>query len=43
MIGMDMWVSLEYKICYKNNVEMEKYWDLLKECVIEIIEVEDKL
>ena len=42
-IGMDMWASLEHKIRYKNNTNTEDYKDKLKECAIEISDVEAKM
>ncbi|WP_049416333.1 GTP pyrophosphokinase [Staphylococcus hominis] len=42
-IGMDMWASLEHKIRYKNNTNTEDYKDKLKECAVEISDVEAKM
>lgn len=42
-IGMDMWASLEHKIRYKNNTNTEDYKDKLKECAVEISDVEAKI
>ncbi|WP_436854452.1 GTP pyrophosphokinase [Staphylococcus caeli] len=42
-IGMDMWASLEHKIRYKNNVNTEKYKDILKQCATDITSVENKM
>ncbi|OFN26783.1 GTP pyrophosphokinase [Staphylococcus sp. HMSC072H03] len=42
-IGMDMWASLEHKIRYKNNTNTEDYKDKLKECAVEISDVEEKM
>ena len=42
-IGMDMWASLEHKIRYKNNTNSEDYKDKLKECAVEISDVEAKM
>ena len=42
-IGMDMWASLEHKIRYKNNTNTEDYKDKLKECAVEISDVETKM
>lgn len=42
-IGMDMWASLEHKIRYKNNTNTEDYKDKLKECALEISDVEAKM
>ncbi|MGX8003813.1 GTP pyrophosphokinase [Staphylococcus hominis] len=42
-IGMDMWASLEHKIRYKNNTNTEDYKDKLKECAVEIVDVEAKM
>ena len=40
---MDMWASLEHKIRYKNNTNTEDYKDKLKECAVEISDVEAKM
>ena len=37
-----MWASLEHKIRYKNNTNTEDYKDKLKECAVEISDVEAK-
>ena len=42
-IGMDMWASLEHKIRYKNDTNTEDYKDKLKECAVEISDVEAKM
>ena len=42
-IGMEMWASLEHKIRYKNNTNTEDYKDKLKECAVEISDVEAKM
>lgn len=42
-IGMDMWASLEHKIRYKNNTNTEDYKNKLKECAVEISDVEAKM
>ncbi|OHS41173.1 GTP pyrophosphokinase [Staphylococcus sp. HMSC62B09] len=42
-IGMDMWASLEHKIRYKNNASTDDYSDMLKDCAIEIADVESKM
>ena len=43
-IGMDMWASLEHKLRYKNShVSTEQYEEKLKECSIEITNVERKM
>lgn len=43
-IGMDMWASLEHKLRYKNpRVSTEQYQEKLKECSIEITNVEQKM
>lgn len=42
-IGMDMWASLEHKIRYKSNTNTEDYKDKLKECAVEISDVEAKM
>ncbi|WP_285491033.1 GTP pyrophosphokinase [Staphylococcus haemolyticus] len=42
-IGMDMWASLEHKIRYKNNASTDDYSDMLKDCALEIADVESKL
>ncbi|UDI77502.1 GTP pyrophosphokinase family protein [Staphylococcus taiwanensis] len=42
-IGMDMWASLEHKIRYKNNASTEDYKDMLKDCALEISDVEAKM
>ena len=42
-IGMDMWASLEHKIRYKNNANTEDYSDMLKDCALEISDVESKM
>ena len=42
-IGMDMWASLEHKIRYKNNASTEDYKDILKDCALEISDVEAKM
>ena len=42
-IGMDMWAILEHKIRYKNNTNTEDYKDKLKECAVEISDVEAKM
>ena len=41
-IGMDMWASLEHKIRYKNNASTDDYSDMLKDCALEIADVESK-
>ncbi|MCE4992665.1 GTP pyrophosphokinase [Staphylococcus haemolyticus] len=42
-IGMDMWASLENKIRYKNNASTDDYSDMLKDCALEIADVESKM
>ncbi|MCH4355514.1 GTP pyrophosphokinase [Staphylococcus sp. HMSC068D03] len=42
-IGMDMWASLEHKIRYKNNASTDDYSDMLKDCALEIADVESKM
>ncbi|BGE81564.1 GTP pyrophosphokinase [Staphylococcus petrasii] len=42
-IGMDMWASLEHKIRYKNNTNTEDYKDRLKECALELTDIEAKM
>lgn len=42
-IGMDMWTSLEHKIRYKNNASTDDYSDMLKDCALEIADVESKM
>lgn len=42
-IGMDMWASLEHKIRYKNNASTDDYCDMLKDCALEIADVESKM
>lgn len=42
-IGMDMWASLEHKIRYKNNASTDDYSDMLKDCALEIANVESKM
>ncbi|MCH4489887.1 GTP pyrophosphokinase [Staphylococcus haemolyticus] len=42
-IGMDMWASLEHKIRYKNNASTDDYSDMLKDCALEIEDVESKM
>ncbi|PNH23290.1 GTP pyrophosphokinase [Staphylococcus haemolyticus] len=42
-IGMDMWASLEHKIRYKNNASTYDYSDMLKDCALEIADVESKM
>lgn len=42
-IGMDMWASLEHKIRYKNNTSTDDYSDMLKDCALEIADVESKM
>ncbi|KAA2277539.1 GTP pyrophosphokinase [Staphylococcus haemolyticus] len=42
-IGMDMWASLEHKIRYKNNASTDDYSDMLKDCALEIVDVESKM
>ncbi|MDT0723363.1 GTP pyrophosphokinase [Staphylococcus haemolyticus] len=42
-IGMGMWASLEHKIRYKNNASTDDYSDMLKDCALEIADVESKM
>ncbi|MCI2933434.1 GTP pyrophosphokinase family protein [Staphylococcus haemolyticus] len=42
-MGMDMWASLEHKIRYKNNASTDDYSDMLKDCALEIADVESKM
>ena len=42
-IGIDMWASLEHKIRYKNNASTDDYSDMLKDCALEIADVESKM
>ena len=42
-IGIDMCASFDHKFCYKNNTNTEDYKDKLKECAVEISDVEAKM
>ncbi|WP_440857132.1 GTP pyrophosphokinase [Staphylococcus shinii] len=42
-IGMDMWASLEHDLRYKNKNDTEKFKNELKQCAIDIENVEQKM